>query len=222
MVVDAQSNDRTREYARRYTDRVFELDWLGFTAAKEYAVRQARYEWVLWLDADERVPPALANEIMNVMKTDTSDVVAYEVARRAFFLGKWIKHCGWYPGFVIRLFKKQSAHFSTKRVHEHLDVDGSVGRFRSDLYHYTDHTLYQYFTKFNRYTSLAALDVRQDGRTFSLTDLLFRPPFLFFKMYIIRRGFLDGWHGFVLSMLSSAYVFIKYAKLWELDHLKNQ
>jgi glycosyltransferase involved in cell wall biosynthesis len=217
IVVDAQSTDATVEIAKRTAQRVFTREWKGFAASKMFALEQATHEWVLWLDADERVTPELAEEIQSIAGTTSGAYDGYEVARRAFFIGKWIKHCGWYPGYVIRLFKKKSVRFTVTNVHEKVECEGSVGKLKNDLLHYTDENLFHYYAKFNRYTSLAAQDVAKAGRTFSLYDLLVRPFFLFFKMYIVRRGFLDGRHGLILSLLSAAYVFTKYAKLWELQ-----
>ena len=130
---------------------------------------------------------------------------AYSVARRAFFLGKWIRHCGWYPGRVPRLFQKEYASFSSSAVHEGLEVRGSVGELQNDLLHFTDPNLFHYFSKFNRYTSLASGDLLRAGRGFRISDLLLHPPWLFFKMYILRLGFLDGIPGLILALLSSAY-----------------
>ncbi len=217
VVVDARSRDRTTELARQYTEKVFVADWNGYAGAKEFALTKTNHEWVLWLDADERVTPALAAEIRDLLKKPNPAASAYEIPRRAFFLGKWIRHCGWYPGYVTRLFRRQSARFSSSLVHEHLEVSGDVSRLHSAIDHYTDDTLFHYFRKFNNYTSLAARDLRLRHKVFRAADLIFRPPFLFLKMYVIKRGFLDGWHGLVLAMVSAAYVFTKYAKRWELD-----
>ncbi len=158
---------------------------------------------------NERVVPDLAKELQTISRSESVERNGYEVARRAYFVGKWIRHCGWYPGYVIRLFRKESVRFTTTNVHEKVECEGSVGKLRNDLLHYTDDNLYHYFAKLNRYTSLAATDVANSRRKFSLYDLLVRPPFLFFKMYVLRLGFLDGRHGLILSLLSAAYVFTK-------------
>lgn len=215
IVVDANSTDQTVPIARQFTTKIYVKEWLGFAAAKNFALEQATNDWVLWLDADERVPVELAKEIQDIVQNSAISHKSFQVARRAYFLGKWIKHCGWYPGYVVRLFRRDAARFNNSHVHEKLEIDGTVGRLKNDLLHYTDHNLFHYFEKFNRYTSLAAQDLWEGGRRFSLYDLLVRPPFLFFKMYILRLGFLDGMQGFILSTLSAVYVFTKYAKLWE-------
>ena len=222
IVVDAQSKDRTVELAKGFTPRVFVREWRGFGPAKNFALQQTTNKWVLWLDADERVTPELAEEIRRLVDNDLSACSAYAVARRAYFLGKWIKHCGWYPGFVVRLFKKDGVRFTDSRVHERLEFTGDAGRLRNDLLHFTDPDLYHYGSKFNRYTSLAAEELIGSGKEFGLFDVLARPAYLFLKMYVLRLGFLDGVHGLILSLCSSAYVFFKYAKLWELGYIKKQ
>jgi glycosyltransferase involved in cell wall biosynthesis len=215
IVIDSGSTDRTVEYARTVTDRVFGIEWKGYGAARNFALTHASGDWILWLDADERVTPELAEEIRAIVRNDASDVAGYAIARRAYFLGRWIKHSGWYPGRVVRLFRKGKGVFSENRVHEQLRIDGLTVNTRHDLLHLTDPDLHHYMAKFNRYTSLAADDMTAAGRRFSLCDLLVRPPFMFVKMYLLRLGFLDGVEGFILAVLSSAYVFTKYAKLRE-------
>ena len=217
IVVDAQSSDRTIELAKQFTQKVFVAEWQGYAKAKQYALQHTRHEWVLWLDADERVVPELALEIQHIISHSRDENSGYEVARRAYFLGKWIRHCGWYPGYVVRLFKKEGARFNSSTVHEKLELHGSIGRMRHDLIHYTDDNLFHYFSKFNRYTTLAAHDLDKNGERFSIKRLIINPMYLFMKMYIIRRGFLDGVHGLVLSLLSASYVFTKYAKLREVQ-----
>ena len=217
IVVDSGSTDRTIEIAKQYASSVLTVEWQGYGATKNYALDQASGEWVLWLDADERVTPELAEEIKSVIARQDDRKAGYTVARRAYFLGRWIKHCGWYPSRVTRLFRRTQGRFSESKVHERLIVQGTVGELRNDMLHYTDPDLGHYFEKFNRYTSLAADDMLMAGRRFSLLDLLVRPSFLFVKMYFLRLGLLDGLHGFILCVVSSAYVFVKYAKLWELQ-----
>jgi len=218
IVVDAESTDETVAIAQQFTQKVFVRPWQGFAAAKQFAIAQTTHEWILWLDADERVLPELATEIQNVITSKPSHA-AFTVARRAYFLGRWIKHSGWYPGRVARLFHKQRAHFNSASVHEGLVINGSVGELRNDLLHFTDPTIYRYFEKYNRYTTLAADELHSKGRHFHLADVLVRPVWQFIRMYIIRLGFLDGVQGLLLALFSSSYVFTKYAKLWEKESI---
>ena len=221
IVLDSGSTDRTVQLARRFTKNVFSVQWRGYGGTRNIGLDRATGEWILWLDADERVSPELADEIRVILREDTPGIAGYAVARRAFFLGRWIRHCGWYPSRVTRVFRKSRGRFSENLVHEELRVDGPVVPSRHDLIHHTDPDLHHYFQKFNLYTSLAAQDMHAAGRRFSLLGLLVRPPFTFIKMYLLRLGFLDGMQGFVLCALSSAYVFAKYAKLWELTKTHN-
>ncbi len=216
IVVDSFSTDRTIELAKRYTSKIFIKEWKGYSEAKNFALQNTSNDWILSIDADERVTPKLKNEILSVINENDKRYTAYKVARRAYFLGKWIKHCGWYPGYVIRLFRKNSGSFNDRRVHEKLNITGEIGTLKNDLLHFTDDNLLHYFNKFNKYTSLAAEDLAEKGAPFRIWHLFIKPIYTFFKMFILKLGFLDGLHGFVLSVLSSAYVFTKYAKLWEI------
>lgn len=219
IIVDAESNDKTVEIAKRYTNKIFVQPWMGFAAAKQFAVEQAKNKWIFWLDADERVLAELANEIQKLIPTNPGHA-AFTVARRAYFLGRWIKHSGWYPGRVARLFHKERAVFNSAAVHEGLDVHGSVGQLKNDLLHYTDPNIFHYFAKYNRYTTLAADEAFEKKKKSRLADLLIRPIWMFVKMYIVRAGFLDGIQGLLLALFSSSYVFTKYAKLWEKEFVQ--
>jgi (heptosyl)LPS beta-1,4-glucosyltransferase len=214
IIVDAESKDSTVEIAKKFTDKIYIQPWLGFAAAKQFAVQQTKNDWILWLDADERVMPDLSIEIQDLLKTNSTNA-AFTIARRAFFLGKWIKHSGWYPGRVPRLFHKEKAVFNDAAVHEGLDIRGTIGELQHDLLHFTDPNIYHYFSKLNRYTTLASQELKKRNKKFKTLDLFIRPWWQFSKMYFLRRGFLDGVQGLILALLSSAYVFTKYAKLWE-------
>jgi glycosyltransferase involved in cell wall biosynthesis len=215
IVVDSGSTDRTVELARAKGATVMQVQWRGYGATKNDALEHATGDWILWLDADERVTPELAAEIREKLAENNPGIAGYSVARRAYFLGKCIRHSGWYPSRVTRVFRRNAGRFTETQVHEQLVLDGALATLHHDLLHFTDPDLQHYFQKFNSYTSLAAQDMATAGRRFSLYDVIVRPPFLFLKMFILRRGFLDGVHGFVLAFVSMTYVFVKYAKLWE-------
>lgn len=221
VVVDAESKDNTVELARQHTSKVFIERWLGFAAAKQFALQHTDNEWVLWLDADERVTPELSQEIQSLVATQPTQA-AFSVARRAYFLGKWIRHSGWYPGYVPRLFHKDRASFNSASVHEGLEINGSTGVLKNDLLHFTDPNIYHYFTKLNRYTSLSAGDLWEKGKRGTLADLIIRPFWQFVRMYVFRRGFLDGIPGLILALFSSGYVFTKYCKLVEKELFSHQ
>lgn len=216
VLVDKSTTDKTREIASAFEKvRCIEVEWKGYAATKQEGLSYTSNQWVFWVDADEEFTPELVDELIEFKDRNHSHDV-FEVARRAYFLGRWIKHSGWYPGYVERLFDKTKVKFSTNDVHEYLVYEGESGNLDGDLNHYTDPSIEHYYTKFNHYTSLAARDLRQKGKGLGLSDLLLRPLFIFIKMYIIKRGFLDGRQGLILAVFSANYVFTKYAKYWEL------
>ena len=220
VLIDKDSTDGTLEIVKSFSEVKYEVcEWKGYAATKQYGLTLTSNDWILWIDADEAVTPQLQHEL-NEFKISSPLNDAYSVPRKAYFLGRWIKHSGWYPGRVIRLFNKNAAGFNQNSVHEGLIVKGAAGKLNFDLDHYTDPSIKHYFEKFNNYTTLAAAELFDKGEKSRLTDLIVRPAFLFFKMYVLRMGFLDGLQGFILSVFSSAYVFTKYCKLWELNKKK--
>lgn len=217
LIIDSSTTDKTYELAKKYHFVNCEIiEWKGFAKTKTYAVSKTKYDWVFWIDADEEITDELKKELIEFKKSSPS-FDCYDVARRAYFLGKWIKHSGWYPGRIKRLFNKQKVSFDEKNVHEGLVVNGQVGHLQNDLNHYTDPNIYHYLNKLNNYTTLAAKDLHVQNKTAGLNDIILRPIFIFIKMFILRLGFLDGFHGFILAALSSFYVFTKYVKLWEMN-----
>jgi glycosyltransferase involved in cell wall biosynthesis len=214
VVVDAESADRTREIALRFTREVHEKKWEGYSEARAFAISKASSEWVLSLDADERVTPELRREIESLPSGSGPD--GYMVPIRPLFLGRWIKHCGWYPGYKLRLFRKDKAAVTTRKLHEGVRVAGKMGRLANPVLHYAYPTVRSYFEKFTRYTDLAARELHERGRRAGAFDIVVRPFFSFLKMYFFKRGFLDGLEGFVLCVFSSLYVLVKYVKLREM------
>ena len=215
IVVDAGSMDRTIDIAREFTQKIFSRPWDGYGEAKNYGLVQCTSEWILSLDADERVMPELKKEILDRLSSADQKVVALSMPRRANFLGQWINHCGWYPGRITRVFRRSAGRFTEEKVHERLEVHGETIPLHSDLLHYTDPDLKYYFEKFNKYTSLAAEELVIHKKRFILIQLIVNPIWVFIRMYILRLGFLDGIPGLILCVLSANYVFTKYAKLWE-------
>ena len=216
VVVDAMSTDRTCDIARRYTRKVFSKPWDGYAPARRYAISLAQSEWVLSLDADEIVTPDLRAEIEATLARQPGD--GYLIPRKAFFLGRWISHCGWYPGYVLRLFRKEKAMVTPRMVHEGIRVQGRVGRLKNHILHYTYPTVESYLGRFSTYTSLSAQELYAEGKRAHLVDIVGRPGFQFIKMYFLKKGFLDGLPGFALCVLSGLHVFVKYLKLWEIEH----
>ncbi|MBN2093692.1 glycosyltransferase family 2 protein [candidate division KSB1 bacterium] len=215
VLVDSRSTDATESIVRSFTENVFVVEWQGYAGTKNFALSKAKGPFILWIDGDEVVTPELQTEIQEVLKAPVS-VSGYEIPRLAFFLGRWIRHCGWYPGYVLRLFLKEKAHFNELLVHEGVNLTGERTKLKNHLLHYTDRDIEHYFKKYNSFTTLAAQQLADKKRRFRVADLIFRPFFTFLKMYFLKFGFLDGLQGFLLCIFSANYVFTKYAKLWEL------
>ena len=218
VVVDSGSTDDTKKIASEFTQKVFDMKWEGFGKAKDFAKDKATHQWILSLDADEVVTGDLKEEIQSVIKSDKA-FDGYYIPRRSNFLGKWIRHGGWYPDYVLRLFKKNKAKFSHSAVHEKVKVNGSIGYLGNPLLHYTDPNFDHYLEKLNRYTSLSAEELFRKGKRAKVFDIIFRPLAAFLKMYFAKRGFVDGLHGLILAVSSAFHVFSKYVKLWHLGSL---
>jgi glycosyltransferase involved in cell wall biosynthesis len=224
VVVDSGSTDRTSEICREYTGRVFHQDWLGFARQKNFAIDKTEGDWILSLDADEPIEPALADEIRGIISSPGS-FDGYRIPRKTFFLGKQIKHGGWYPDYNLRLFRRGKGRFEERAVHEAIRVSGSVGKTLHAIEHYAYHDLASYLTSINKYSSLAVDVMGEKGISklkASWMNILFRPVFTFVLKYIFRLGFLDGKHGLVLNLFHSYYVFAKYAKAWEYSKGRGQ
>jgi glycosyltransferase involved in cell wall biosynthesis len=215
VVVDTGSTDRTVELARAYTDRVLTAPWEGFGRTKNYALDQTRGEWVFSLDTDERVPPALKEEIMAVVWGD-GPLAGYRVPRKNYFCGRWIRHLGWYPDYTLRLFRRGLGRFRDREVHEEVEVAGPVGVLQHPLEHYSYRSVSEYVTRMDRYARLAAVELAKRGRRPFPGELVFRPFFTFLHLYVLRRGFLEGATGYDLAVLMSMYKFLKYYYLREL------
>lgn len=215
LVVDSGSTDGTGEIAQRMGARVIHQDWLGFGAQKRFAVDQARHDWVLCLDADERVSPELRAAIERELAAPR--FYAYEFPRRNRFLGRWLKHGEGYPDWSLRLFHRAHAHWSDDPIHEKVLVNGSVGRLAGDLLHESENGLAEYLAKQNRYTTLAAERLYARGTRVSVARMVLSPLWRFVKFYFLRLGFLDGVPGLVHIAIGCCNSFMKYAKLWERD-----
>lgn len=221
IVIDSGSSDNTAEIAKKYTDKVIIQEWKGYSNQKNYGINLAKNDWILSIDADERVPSDLKNEILKVI--ESKDFNGYFLPRHSYFLGKWINHCGWYPDYQLRLFKKTKGKFNERVVHEGVGVSGKIGYLTHDLIHFPYGNLTHYFEKLNEYTDLSSKELREKrNKKFNVFQLLFHPPFVFLKSYFWKLGFLDGLAGLGVSILNAMNTFVKYAKLWELNREKNR
>ncbi len=216
VVVDSFSTDRTVEIARRFTDRVERREWKGINDQREYARGLASNEWVLDLDADERISPELAGRIC-AMDLGAGGVDGYYLRRCAFYLGRWIKHGGWYPDYKLRLYKKSKGRFIDNDPHDTLEFSGRAARLDGEIQHYTyPGGIKDQLRQINTFSTARAQLYHRKGRRSGLFQLVFRPWWKFVNTYFLRAGFLDGRAGVVISALSAYHVFSTWAKLWEL------
>ncbi len=214
VVVDSASSDGTPEIAARHGARVVQKEWLGFGRQKQFAVEQAKHDWVLCLDADERVSPELAKSIRKALAAPVSPV--YRMPRRNRFLGRWLSHGEGYPDWSPRLFNRLNARWSDDLVHEKVIYAVTPGTLEGDLMHETYDDLASYLDRQNRYTTLAARQAYEMGKRASPFHLLASPVVRFFKFYVLRLGFLDGLPGLVHISIGCMNSYLKYAKLMEL------
>jgi glycosyltransferase involved in cell wall biosynthesis len=214
VVIDAESQDKTVQLAREVTDHVLVRPWPGYAAQKNFAVAQAHGEWILSLDADETVSPALRADIERVLRDD-GPAAGYAVPRRNIFWGAWVRHGGLYPDWQLRLFRRGQGAFGRRAVHESVEVDGPVERLAGHLEHRSYRDVEDFVTRANRYSSLAAGEWIASGRRARLSDVLTRPLGRFLSMYVARGGFLDGWRGLLLAALYAYYVAMRSAKAIE-------
>jgi len=217
VVVDAESRDKTVELARACGAKVSVRPWPGFGLQKNFGMRQALSDWILILDADERVTEELRGEVKTCLAGwRLGDPVAYRIPRRNFFYGAWVRGGGVYPDYQVRLFRRGIARYNDVAVHENLIVDGEIGTLAGHLDHYTERRIQDHFKKFGLYTTLAAQEKVKTIRTVGWTDLVFRPLVVWVKTYILKQGFHDGVNGLIVCVFASMYTFVKYAKLWNL------
>jgi (heptosyl)LPS beta-1,4-glucosyltransferase len=217
VVVDSRSADETVEIARRHATRIEIQEWKGYSAQRNYAAAIAANDWILALDADERVPPALAAEIQQIMR-EGPRAGGYRMPRVSHYLGRWIRGTDWYPDYQLRLYDRRVGQFNGKRVHESVELArGKPGTLRNDLQHYPYRDISDHVTSIDHYTTLAAEEWFAAGRRTNPLDVLLHPPAAFLRNYIVRGGFRDGTAGFLISVLNSYYVFLKILKLWELQ-----
>ena len=216
IVIDAGSTDETVAIARSKGVRVEARGWTGWVDQKNFAAGLASNDWILSIDADERVTPALASEIGALLASEPP-LRGYRVPRVTFHLGRWIRTTDFYPDFQTRLYDRRAARWRGRYVHESVAVDGAVGQLTNELQHYSYRDLRDHLDRINHYTTLAARQMYESGRRSGPLHLLVHPPAAFLRNYVLRRGFLDGTAGLTLSAVNAYSVFLKFAKLWELQ-----
>jgi len=217
VVVDSFSTDRTVEICRQYTDRVIQRPWAGYRDQKAFAHSQATKEWVFLVDADERVSPELREEIRTALERFGASCAGFSVPRLVHYLGRWWWRGGWYPDYDIRMFRRDRATWGGLDPHERILVDGTVRRLKNPLYHFSYRDVSDHIRRINRFTTLSAGELRNQGARWRLADNLLRPAFRFFRSYVWKRGFVEGLPGFFVAATAAIYVYLKYAKLRELE-----
>jgi len=230
IVVDSGSTDRTVEIARRFTDKVIIKNWPGYSAQKNFAAEQARNDWIFSLDADEELSLRLISAITSLkepadvgqaasLSSPSADpnVAGYEMPRLCRYMGRWIKHSGWYPDYKLRLYNRKAGCWKGDFVHESVRINGNVRRLEGNLLHYTVRSASEHHQRMDRYTTLAAEEMHKSGKRASSVSLLVSPVASFFRSYIIRLGFLDGIPGVAIAYFAAHYAFLKQVKLWEME-----
>lgn len=217
VVVDSGSTDRTVEIARSYTSKVFYRNWTGYADQKNFAMSLAKGDWILSVDADEEVSSDLKQEIDSVLSSNPQDD-GFRLPRRSFYQGRWINHSGFYPDRQLRLFRRECARWVGRRVHERVDVEGTIGNLKHDLFHYPYNGVISGQLKtVDAFSTLFAKDLRDRGAGFHLWLLLVRPVFKFLEVYILKKGFLDGVPGLIIAVTSAYALFVRYVKVREME-----
>ena len=225
LFVDSRTTDATAAIAARFDNVVVKpSQWLGYGPTKAAAIENASHEWIFWIDADEVVTAALRKEIENAFSAEKIGALpdAFDLPRLPWFINNWIHHSGWYPGRVVRLFRRGYGQFSSDAVHESVILvpNARLLHLQSDLLHYSYETPHQFFEKMVRYGPLGADAAIQRGKKCNLFDIVLRPFYTFFRFYILRRGFLDGVNGFIVCVGSGFSTFIRYVHLYYLQRSK--
>lgn len=217
VVVDSFSTDRTVEICRQYADRLIQRPWAGYRDQKAFAHSQATQEWVILVDSDERVTAELREEIGRALSADRGRYTGYELPRLVYYLKRWWRRGGWYPDYDIRLFRRDKATWGGSDPHEKIIVDGPVRRLQQPLHHFSYRNIDDHMQRINRFTSISSRELKKEKQSFRLGDALLRPAVRFFRSYVIKRGFMEGFAGFYVAVTAAVYVFLKYAKLWEIE-----
>lgn len=215
VIVDSFSTDDTLKIARKYSKKVFRREWTNFADQKNYANSKASLPWILSLDADERLSPALRKEILGLRAVEP-EADAFSMPRQVFYLGKWIRHSGWYPDRKIRLFRKDKCHWEGEYVHERLRVDGKTQKLAGAIHHFTYEDVRDHLDRINVFSGLGAQKLYAAKKKCRWFHLVFLPLFRFLKSFLWKAGFLDGYAGFVIAMLHGYAVFVRYVKLREI------
>jgi glycosyltransferase involved in cell wall biosynthesis len=223
ILVDSGSTDKTVEIAKIYTGEVYVRPWAGFAKQKNEAALLAKNKWILSVDADEVVPPSLQAEIKGLFESGKYALYgAFSMPRKTVHFGRWIRYGGWYPNRLVRLFNRETGNWEGAELHESWVSSGAIGLLREPLEHYSFSSLEDQVARNNRYSSLGALKLQREGKRFKWLRLLTKPTSKFLETYFLKRGFLDGYPGLIISISAAYSVFLKWAKLWELQNAREK
>lgn len=221
VIVDSDSTDKTVEIARRFTDKIFNREFRGYKDKHEFADSKTSGDWIFWIDADERVTPELLRSIENVKKREPKDLPeGFRIARKTWYLGRLIKHSGWYPDFQMRLYRKDASYWDGVSPHETARVKGKIETLEGEFLHYTKKNLSEHHRVMDSYATLAAEYLFKKGKKISGFTLFFKPIGAFLRSYILKQGFRDGIPGLIIAMQTAYGVFFKCAKVWEMRNVK--
>lgn len=217
VIVDSGSTDATLEIAVAFGCEIYKESWLGFGPQKQLAIDKCRESWILVLDADERIPPETAKVIKSIITDLGIKEAGFSFPRKNYFQGRWIRHAGWWPDRIIRLFRKESGRMTTVAVHEAVEVNGLVGALVVPIEHFTESRLSKILQKIDKYSTLGAEEAFKKGKQSSTSSAFLRAFFTFLQDYFLRGGMLDGMPGLTLAVTDSINKFFKYAKLSEFN-----
>lgn len=216
VVVDSFSSDSTLKIVKQYTNRIFQRKWTSYADQKNFANSLASHPWILSLDADERLSPELRQELLELKKKEDVPFAGFSIPRKVYYLGKWIRHSGWYPDRRVRLFRHDAARWEGDYVHEKLVLQGKTGKLKGSIHHFTYGNIHDHLERINKFSDLAAQKLYARGKKCRWYHLIFLPFLRFLKSYFWKLGFLDGFAGLVISISTSYASFIRYAKLREI------
>ena len=221
VIVDSDSTDKTVEIARRYTDKIFNREFRGYKDKHEFADSKTTGDWIFWIDADERVTDELREAIENLKNKVENDLPeGFRIARKTWYLGRWIKHSGWYPDYQMRLYRKSASFWDGVAPHETARVKGKIETLNGEFLHYTKRNLSEHNRVLDSYTTLAAEYKINKGEKVSGFGIFFNSISAFLRTYLLKQGFRDGVPGLIIAMFTAYSVFLKYAKVWEKNNIE--
>lgn len=220
VIVDSNSSDKTVEIAQKYTDKIFQHEFKGYKDKHEFADSKTTCDWIFWIDADERVTPELRKSIEKLKKLNEADLSdGFQIARKTWYLGRWIKHSGWYPDYQMRLYRKNASYWDGVSPHETARVKGKIEKLEGEFLHYTKKSLSEHHKVLDNYTTLASEYLVKNGKTVGGLRIFINSVSAFVRTYFLKQGFKDGVAGLIIAMFTAYSVFLKYAKVWEKNNV---